>query len=65
MIIDFCVLRTRSSSLILVLLLSLIAGCKSREMSAQARKITDFRVGQVYELKMHAFIITGTGLVMT
>jgi hypothetical protein len=55
----------RGTALLLVLCCSGFIGCRSRDVSRHPRDSTDFRVGQVYQLKVPAFIVANTGLVMT
>lgn len=53
------------ATLLLVLLVSLLTGCQTRDMSRQPRNVTDFRVGNVYQLKVPAFLLAHSGLMMT
>jgi len=48
-----------------VLLLLLLNGCQTRDMSREPRNVTDFRVGNVYQLKVPAFLLAHSGLMMT
>jgi hypothetical protein len=64
--INFLCSRQASAVVILiVLLLSLFTGCTTHDMSRHPGEVTDFRVGQVYQLKVRAYILAHTGLVMT
>jgi hypothetical protein len=40
------------------------AGCATRDMSANPRDVTDYRVGSVYQLRKPVYILGGTGLVV-
>jgi len=40
-------------------------GCNTRDMSGRPSQVTDFRIGQIYQLKVPAFVAAKTGLVMT
>ena len=43
----------------------LLCGCATRDMSQDPRSVTDYRVGNVYQLKVDAFLLSKTGLLMT
>jgi hypothetical protein len=43
----------------------LLSGCATRDMSQDPRSVTDYRVGNVYQLKVDAFLLSKTGLLMT
>ena len=45
-------------------LLVLLAGCNTSGTSRRAAKMTDFRVGDIYELRQEAFILAHTGMLM-
>lgn len=49
----------------LLALLFLLTGCTTHDMSSHPGQVTDFRVGYVYQLKVPAFVLAHTGLVMT
>jgi hypothetical protein len=55
----------RGITLLAIALLSLLAGCQTRDVSRRPGELTDFRVGQVHQLKVRAYILAHTGLVMT
>lgn len=40
------------------------AGCATRDMSANPRDVTDYRVGSVYQLRKPVYILAGTGSVV-
>jgi hypothetical protein len=52
-------------TLFAVLLVSLLSGCQTRDVSREPRNVTDFRVGNVYQLKVPAFLLARSGLMMT
>jgi hypothetical protein len=52
-------------TLFAVLVLSLLNGCTTRDMTNRAGQVTDFRVGHVYQLKVRTFLLAGSGLLMT
>jgi hypothetical protein len=43
----------------------LLSGCATRDMSQDPASVTDYRVGNVYQLKVDAFLLSKTGLLMT
>jgi hypothetical protein len=45
--------------------LLLVGGCHSGDSSRQTGKLSDFRVGNIYQLKVDAYLLARTGLVMT
>ena len=50
----------------LALLMSLfLTGCQTGDTSREAAQQTDFRVGHVYQLKVPAYLLARSGLVMT
>ena len=51
--------------LLAALILSLLSGCQTRDMSDRSGLVTDYRVGHVYQLKVHTFILARTGVLMT
>ena len=53
------------ATLLLVLFWFVSAGCKTRDMSRHPSRVTDYRIGQIYQLKVPAFIVGKSGLVMT
>jgi hypothetical protein len=44
---------------------SLFTGCSTGDTTAEAAKQTNFRVGHVYQLKVPAYLLAGSGLVVT
>jgi hypothetical protein len=66
MIIPSCSHRAGPGLVFLAaLILSLLSGCQTRDMSNRSGLVTDFRVGHVYQLKVRTFILARTGLLMT
>ena len=57
--------RRTSDGATLLLVLLLLTGCRTRDMSGNPSKVTDYRIGQMYQLKVPAFVVGRTGLVMT
>ena len=53
-----------SATLLLVLSWLLLTGCRTHDMSSHPSKVTDYRIGQMYQLKVPAFV-GKTGLVTT
>ena len=56
---------TPGLGLLAFVILSVLSGCQTRDMSDRPSQVTDFRVGHVYQLKVRAFILGRTGLLMT
>jgi hypothetical protein len=44
---------------------ALVTGCRTGETTLESARQTDFRVGHVYQLKVPAYLLAGSGLVMT
>ena len=55
----------RAINFLVVLLFSLFTGCRTGETTRESAQRTDFRVGHVYQLKVPAYLLARTGLVMT
>ncbi|HEY0548393.1 MAG TPA: hypothetical protein VGF13_02260 [Verrucomicrobiae bacterium] len=55
----------RSAAYFAIFLLGLFAGCRTGDTTSEAAKQTNFRVGHVYQLKVPAYLLAGSGLVMT
>ena len=66
MSIPICSYRALSGWVLLAfVVLPLLSGCKTRDMSDRPGQVTDFRVGHVYQLKVRTFVLARTGLTMT
>jgi hypothetical protein len=55
----------RAKDFLFVSLLFILAGCQSGDTAREAAQRTDFRVGHVYQLKVPAYLLAGSGLVIT
>ena len=54
-----------AASCFLTLCWLLLCSCATRDMSQDPRSVTDYRVGNVYQLKVDAFLLSKTGLLIT
>ena len=43
----------------------LASGCSTQDMSQNPGAVTDYRVGNIYQLKVDAFLLSKTGLLIT
>jgi len=55
----------RAITILAVLLFSLFTGCRTGETSHESAQRTDFRIGHVYQLRVPAYLLARSGLVMT
>jgi hypothetical protein len=55
----------RAINFLAILLFSLFTGCRTGETSHESAQRTNFRVGHVYQLKVPAYLLARSGLVMT
>ncbi len=55
----------RSFTFLALVMSWLLTGCQTGDTSREAAQQTDFRVGHVYQLKVPAYLLAGSGLVMT
>lgn len=55
----------RAINFLVVLVISLCTGCRTGETTRESAQRTNFRVGHVYQLKVPAYLLARSGLVMT
>src|SRR5436190_13513180 len=56
---------SRAVTFLAILLLSMGTSCRTGETTRESAKQTDFFVGHVYQLLVPAYLLAGSGLVMT
>lgn len=55
----------RAITFLAAVLFSFFTGCRTGETTRESAQRTDFRVGHVYQLKVPAYLLARSGLVMT